>query len=126
MILDKRLIGWFLSRWRRPVVTSERSVQVPRSERASDLHHVKRETVGKNSPGEQEVSVCPGSGPHARRQSSAVSDPASARNENRRRILESELQNEPANYSPTPGRSSPSMERNSRRDERNYARVLDD
>jgi hypothetical protein len=48
----------------------------------------------------------------------------SARNENRRRILESELQNE-QQLPPTPGRSSPSRKEFADGDERNYARVLD-
>src|SRR3989475_3907328 len=96
MALNKRLIGWVFLALATPCGHAQSEVyKCPDASGRPTYTNVKRDTVGKNCTlVSKEVSVVPAQVPTRGVQSSAVSDPASARNENRRRILESELQNE--------------------------------
>ena len=96
MVLNKRLIGWFfLALAARCGHAQSEVYKCPDASGRPTYTNVKRDTVGKNCTlVSKEVSVVPAQVPTRGVQSSAVSDPASARSENRRRILESELQNE--------------------------------
>lgn len=86
--------------------------------------NVKRDTVGKNCTLViKEVSVVPSQAPRAE-QPSGVRTSVATRNENRRRILESELQNEEQLLT---GAKEKLAEQEGIRtgDERNYARLLE-
>ncbi|MGB7540419.1 MAG: DUF4124 domain-containing protein [Burkholderiales bacterium] len=84
--------------------------------------NVKRDTVGKNCTlVSREVSVVPSSPVRADRSSSGSESPA-ARNENRRKILESELQNEEQLLADARQKLA-EQEGIRSGDERNYARV---
>src|SRR5262245_50019642 len=83
--------------------------------------NVKRDTVGKNCTlVSKEVTVVPAQVPGARGQSSTTVD----RNQNRRKILESELQNEQQLLSDARQKLA-EQEGIRDGDERNYARVLE-
>jgi hypothetical protein len=72
----------------------------------------------------KEVSVVPAQVPGRASQSPSASDTASARSENRRKILESELQNEQQLLSDARQKLA-EQEGIREGDERNYARVLE-
>src|SRR6266496_4715723 len=95
MALNKRLIGWVFLALAAPCGHAQSEVyKCPDASGRPTYTNVKRDTVGKNCTlVSKEVSVVPAQVPARALQSSAVSDPASVRNENRRRILESELRN---------------------------------
>src|SRR5438046_9010820 len=88
MALNKRLIGWFFLALAAPCGHAQSEVyKCPDASGRPTYTNVKRDTVGKNCTlVSKEVSVVPAQVPTRGMQSSAVSDPASARNENRRRI----------------------------------------
>ena len=126
MALNKRLIGWVFLALAAPCGHAQSEVyKCPDASGRPTYTNVKRDTVGKNCTlVSKEVSVVPAQVPARAVQSSAVSDTASARNENRRKILESELQNEQQLLSDAQQKLA---EQEGIRDggERNYARVLD-
>jgi hypothetical protein len=126
MALNKRLIGWVFLALAAPCGHAQSEVyKCPDASGRPTYTNVKRDTVGKKCTlVSKEVSVVPAQVPARAAQSSAVSDPASARNENRRRILESEFQNEQQLLS---GARQKLAEQEGIRDgdERNYARVLE-
>ncbi len=126
MALNKRLIGWVFLALAAPCGHAQSEVyKCPDASGRPTYTNVKRDTVGKNCTlVSKEVSVVPAQVPARALQSSAVSDPASVRNENRRRILESELRNEQQLLSDARQKL---VEQEGVRDgdERNYARVLE-
>ena len=126
MALNKRLIGWVFLALTGPCGHAQGEVyKCPDASGRPTYTNVKRDTVGKNCTlVSKEVSVVPAQVPARAVQSSAISDAASARNENRRKILESELQNEQQLLSDAQQKLA---EQEGIRDggERNYARVLD-
>ncbi|HKC53582.1 MAG TPA: DUF4124 domain-containing protein [Burkholderiales bacterium] len=126
MALNKRLIGWVFLALAAPCGHAQSEVyKCPDASGRPTYTNVKRDTVGKNCTlVSKEVSVVPAQVPARAVQSSAISDAASARNENRRKILESELQNEQQLLSDAQQKLA---EQEGIRDggERNYARVLD-
>jgi hypothetical protein len=126
MALNKRLIGCVFLALAGPSGHAQSEVyKCPDASGRPTYTNVKRDTVGKNCTlVSKEVSVVPARVPTRGVQSSAVSEPASARNENRRRILESELQNEQQLLSDARQKL---IEQEGIRDgdERNYARVLE-
>jgi hypothetical protein len=85
--------------------------------------NVKRDTVGKNCTlVSKEVSVVPAQAPTRATPSSASSSTSATRNENRRKILESELQNEHQLLADAKQRLA-EEEGIRTGDERNYAKV---
>ena len=126
MALNKQLIGWVFLALAAPCGHAQSEVyKCPDASGRPTYTNVKRDTVGKNCTlVSKEVSVVPAQVPARAVQSSAVSDTASARNENRRKILESELQNEQQLLSDAQQKLA---EQEGIRDggERNYARVLE-
>jgi len=126
MALNKRLIGCVFFALAAPSGHAQSEVyKCPDASGRPTYTNVKRDTVGKNCTlVSKEVSVVPARVPTRGVQSSAVSEPASARNENHRRILESELQNEQQLLSDARQKLT---EQEGIRDgeERNYARVLE-
>src|SRR2546425_261492 len=96
MAVNKRLIGWVFLALAAPCGHAQSEVyKCPDARGLPTNTNVKRDAVGKNCPVvSKDVSVAPAQVPPRGVQSSAVSDPISARNKNRRKILESELQNE--------------------------------
>jgi hypothetical protein len=126
MALDKRFIGWFFFALAAPWGHAQSEVyKCPDASGRPTYTNVKRDTVGKNCTlVSKEVSVVPAQVPTRAVQSSAVSNSASARNENRRRILESELQNEQQLLSDARQKLA-EQEGIRDGDERNYARVLE-
>src|SRR5256885_7304057 len=95
MALNKRLIGWVFLALAAPWGHAQSEVyKCPDASGRPTYTNVKRDTVGKNCTlVSKEVSVVPAQVPTRAVQSSAVTDSAWARSENRRRILQSELQN---------------------------------
>jgi len=126
MALNKRLIGWVFLALAAPCGHAQSEVyKCPDASGRPTYTNVKRDTVGKNCTlVSKEVSVVPAQVPGRAVQSSAASDSASARNENRRRILESELQNEQQLLSDAQQKLA-EQEGIRDGDERNYARVLE-
>ena len=126
MALNKRLIGCVFFALAAPSGHAQSEVyKCPDASGRPTYTNVKRDTVGKNCTlVSKEVSVVPARVPTRGVQSSAVSEPASARNENRRRILESELQNEQQLLSDARQKLA-EQEGIRDGDERNYARVLE-
>jgi len=126
MAPNKHLIGWVFLALAAPCGHAQSEVyKCPDASGRPTYTNVKRDTVGKNCTlVSKEVSVVPAQVPARAVQSSAVSDAASARNENRRKILESELQNEQQLLSDAQQKLA---EQEGIRDggERNYARVLE-
>src|SRR5437773_9210528 len=94
MALNKRLIGWVFLALVTPWGRAQSEVyKCPDASGRPTYTNVKRDTVGKNCTlVSKEVSVVPAQVPTRGMQSSAVSDPASARNENRSEEHTSELQ----------------------------------
>lgn len=126
MALNKRLIGCVFFALAAPSGHAQSEVyKCPDASGRPTYTNVKRDTVGKNCTlVSKEVSVVPARVPTRGVQSSAVSEPASARSENRRRILESELQNEQQLLSDARQKLT-EQEGTRDGDERNYARVLE-
>ena len=126
MALNKRLIGCVFFALAAPSGHAQSEVyKCPDASGRPTYTNVKRDTVGKNCTlVSKEVSVVPARVPTRGVLSSAVSEPASARNENRRRILESELQNEQQLLSDARQKLA-EQEGIRDGDERNYARVLE-
>jgi len=126
MALNKRLIGWVFLAMAAPCGHAQSEVyKCPDASGRPTYTNVKRDTVGKNCTlVSKEVSVVPAQVPARAVQSSASSDSASARSENRRRILESELLNEQQLLSDARQKLA-EQEGIRDGDERNYARVLD-
>jgi len=124
MALNKGLIGWVFLALAAPCGPAQSEVyKCPDASGRPTYTNVKRDTVGKKCTlVSKEVSVVPAQVPARAAQSSAVSDPASARNENRRRILESEFQNEQQLLSDARQKLA-EQEGIRDGDERNYARV---
>ncbi len=126
MVLSKRLIGWIFLALVAPCGHAQSEVyKCPDASGRPTYTNVKRDTVGKNCTlVSKEVSVVPAQLPARASQSPAGSDTASARSENRRRILESELQNEQQLLSDAREKLA-EQEGIREGDERNYARVLE-
>ena len=126
MALNKRLIGWAFFALAAPCGHAQSEVyKCPDASGRPTYTNVKRDTVGKNCTlVSKEVSVVPAQIPTRGAQSSAATESASARNENRRRILESELQNE--QHLLSDARQKLTEQEGIRDgDERNYARTLE-
>jgi septal ring factor EnvC (AmiA/AmiB activator) len=96
MALDRRLIGWVFVSLAAPLGHAQSEVyKCPDASGRPTYTNVKRDTVGKNCTlVSKEVSVVPAQAPARATPSSASSSTSATRNENRRKILESELQNE--------------------------------
>jgi hypothetical protein len=126
MALNKRLIGWVFLALATPCGHAQSEVyKCPDASGRPTYTNVKRDTVGKNCTlVSKEVSVVPAQVPARAMQSPAGSETAMARSENRRRILESELQNERQLLSDARQKLT-EQEGIRDGDERNYARVLE-
>ena len=121
MAPSKTLLGWAFLALAAPCGHAQSEVyKCPDASGRPTYTNVKRDTVGKNCTlVSKEVQVVP-SVPAAREKSSAAVD----RNENRRKILQSELQNEQQLL--TDARQKLAEQESVRDgDERNYARVLE-
>ncbi len=126
MALDKRLIGWVFLALAAPFGHAQSEVyKCPDASGRPTYTNVKRDTVGKNCTlVSKEVSVVPAQTPMRASESSRAAPTPAARNENRRRILESELQNEQQLL--TDAKQKLAEQEGVRNgDERNYARVLE-
>ena len=125
MATGKRLIGWVFIAVAAPFGHAQSEVyKCPDTSGRPTYTNVKRATLGKNCTlVSKEVSVVPAQAPARAMQSSAQGS-ATARNENRRKIIESELQNEEQLLS---GARQKLAEQEGIRngDERNYARALE-
>jgi hypothetical protein len=126
MAPDKRLIGLVFLALTAPCGHAQSEVyKCPDASGRPTYTNVKRDTVGKNcTMVSKEVSVVPSQVPARAMQSPAGSENAAARSENRRRILESELQNEQQLLSDARQKLA-EQEGIREGDERNYARVLE-
>jgi|SRR6476660_5932778 len=126
MVPDKHLIGLVFLALAAPCGHAQSEVyKCPDASGRPTYTNVKRDTVGKNCTlVSKEVSVVPSQVPARAMQSPVGSETAVARSENRRRILESELQNEQQLLSDARQKLA---EQEGARDgnERNYARVLE-
>jgi hypothetical protein len=122
MALNKQLIGWIFLALAAPCGHAQSEVyKCPDASGRPTYTNVKRDTVGKNCTlVSKEVSVVPAQVPARASQS----DSPSARSENRRKILESELQNEQQLLSDARQKLA-EQEGIREGDERNYARVLE-
>lgn len=96
MRLDTRLISWVVVSLAAPLGHAQGEVyKCPDASGRPTYTNVKRDTVGKNCTlVSKEVSVVPAQAPARAMPSSARSNTGVTRSENRRRILESELENE--------------------------------
>jgi septal ring factor EnvC (AmiA/AmiB activator) len=96
MRLDTRLIGWVVVSLAAPLGHAQGGVyKCPDASGRPTYTNVKRDTVGKNCTlVSKEVTVVPAQAPARAMPSSAPSNASAARSDNRRRILESELENE--------------------------------
>jgi septal ring factor EnvC (AmiA/AmiB activator) len=124
MALDKRLIGWVFLALAAPFGHAQSEVyKCPDASGRPTYTNVKRDTVGKNCTlVSKEVSVVPVQTPMRASESSRAAPTPAARSENRRRILESELQNEQQLL--TDAKQKLAEQEGVRNgDERNYARV---
>jgi len=124
MALDRRLIGWVFVSLATPLGHAQSEVyKCPDASGRPTYTNVKRDTVGKNCTlVAKEVSVVPAQAPTRATPSSASSSTSATRNENRRKILESELQNE--HQLLADARQKLAEQEGTRSgDERNYARV---
>ncbi len=120
MAQSKTLLGWVLLALAAPCGHAQGEVyKCPDASGRPTYTNVKRDTVGKSCTlVSKEVQVVPAQIPSARDKSSATVD----RNNNRRKILESELQNEQQLLSDAQQRLT-EQEGIRQGDERNYARV---
>jgi hypothetical protein len=124
MVLDMRLVGWVFISLAVPLGHAQGEVyKCPDASGRPTYTNVKRDTVGKNCTlVSKEVSVVPAQAPTRATPSSASSSTSATRNENRRKILESELQNE--HQLLADARQRLAEEEGIRTgDERNYAKV---
>ena len=125
MAPSKHIIGWVFLSLAGPAEYAHSEVyKCPDASGRPTYTNVKRDTVGKKCTLViKEVSVVPAQVPPRVGQTTSP-NAASTRNENRRRILESELQNEQQLLS---GAKEKLTEQEGIRsgDERNYARVLE-
>ena len=126
MATGKRFIGWIFIALAAPFGYAQGEVyKCPDASGRPTYTNVKRDTVGKNCTlVSKEVSVVPAQAPARAMQSSAVPGTATTRNENRRKILESELQNEEQLLSDARQKLT-EQEGTRGGEERNYARVLE-
>jgi hypothetical protein len=126
MATDRHLIGWIFVALAAPSGYAQGEVyKCPDASGRPTYTNVKRDTVGKNCTlVSKEVSVVPAQVPARAMQSSAVPGTATTRNENRRKILESELQNEEQLLSDARQKLT-EQEGTRGGEERNYARVLE-
>ena len=125
MALDRRLIGWVFVSLAAPLGHAQSEVyKCPDASGRPTYTNVKRDTVGKNCTlVSKEVSVVPAQAPTRAMPSSGSSSNTSAtRNESRRKILESELENEHQLLADARQRLA-EQEGTRASDERNYARV---
>jgi len=127
MALNRRLMGWVFLALVAPCGHAQSEIyKCPDGAGRSTYTNVKRDTVGKNCTlVTREVSVVPAQAPvPARFLSPGDRSGSASRNEGRRRILESELQNEQQLL--TDSKQKLAEQENIRNgDERNYARVLE-
>jgi hypothetical protein len=126
MALNKQLMGWAFLALAAPCGHAQSEIyKCPDGGGRSTYTNVKRDTVGKNCTlVTKEVSVVPSQAPAPARFASPGASSAVSRNEGRRRILESELQNEQQLL--TDSRQKLAEQEGVRNgDERNYARVLE-
>jgi pyruvate/2-oxoglutarate dehydrogenase complex dihydrolipoamide acyltransferase (E2) component len=124
MVTDMRLVGWVFISLAVPLGHAQGEVyKCPDATGRPTYTNVKRDTVGKNCTlVSKEVSVVPAQAPTRATPSSASSSTSATRNENRRKILESELQNE--HQLLADARQRLAEEEGIRTgDERNYAKV---
>ena len=124
MVLDMRLVGWVFILLAVPVGYAQGEVYKCADASGRPTYtNVKRDTVGKNCTlVSKEVSVVPAQAPTRATPSSASSSASATRNENRRKILESELQNE--HQLLADARQKLTEQEGTRAgDERNYAKV---
>jgi len=123
MASSKRLMGLLFLALAAPAGHAQSEIyKCPDGSGRPTYTNVKRDTVGKNCTlVSREVSVVPSSPARGERSSSGAASPA-ARNDGRRQILESELQNEEQQLA---GARQKLAEQEGIRggDERNYARV---
>ena len=126
MAPDKHLIGLVFLALAAPCGHAQSEVyKCPDASGRPTYTNVKRDTVGKNCTlVSKEVSVVPSQVPARAMQSPGGSESAAARSENRRKILESELQNEQQLLSDARQKLA-EQEGIRDGDERNYARVLE-
>ncbi|TMG76319.1 MAG: DUF4124 domain-containing protein [Betaproteobacteria bacterium] len=126
MATGKRLIGWVFIAVAAPFGHAQSEVyKCPDTSGRPTYTNVKRATLGKNCTlVSKEVSVVPAQAPARAMQSSAAPGAATARNENRRKILESELQNEQQLLSDARQKLA-EQEGIRNGDERNYSRALE-
>jgi len=122
----KHLIGWIFIVLAAPFGRAQGEVyKCPDTSGRPTYTNVKRDTVGKNCTlVSKEVSVVPAQAPARAMQSSTGPGTAAARNENRRKVLESELQNEQQLLSDARQKLA-EQEGIRNGDERNYARALE-
>jgi hypothetical protein len=125
MAPDKHLIGLVFLALVAPCGHAQSEVyKCPDASGRPTYTNVKRDTVGKNCTlVSKEVSVVPSQAP-ARAMQAPVGSETVARSENRRKILESELQNEQQLLSDARQKLT-EQEGVREGDERNYARVLE-
>lgn len=124
MALDRRLIAWVFVSLAVPLSHARGEVyKCPDASGRPTYTNVKRDTVGKNCTLViKEVSVVPAQVPTRATPSSTSSSTSATRDENRRKILESELQNE--HQLLTDARQKLTEQEGTRSgDERNYAKV---
>ena len=127
MATGKHLIGWiFIVLAAAPFGQARGEVyKCPDTSGRPTYTNVKRDTVGKNCTlVSKEVSVVPAQTPARAMQSSTGPGTTAARNENRRKVLESELQNEQQLLSDARQKLA-EQEGIRNGDERNYARALE-
>jgi hypothetical protein len=126
MATGRHLIGWIFIALAAPFGYAQGEVyKCPDASGRPTYTNVKRDTVGKNCTlVSKEVSVVPAQAPARAIQSSAAPGTATTRNENRRKILESELQNEQELLSDARQKLT-EQEGTRGGEERNYARVLE-
>ncbi len=123
MALDRQLIGWVFV-LAVPLGHAQGEVyKCPDASGRPTYTNVKRDTVGKNCTlVSKEVSVVPAQAPARATPTSASPNTSATRNENRRKILESELENE--HQLLTDARQKLAEQEGIRvGDERNYAKV---
>jgi hypothetical protein len=120
MAQSKTLLGWVFLALAAPYGHAQSEVyKCPDASGRPTYTNVKRDTIGKTCTlVSKEVQVVPSQAPSARDKSSAMVD----RNTNRRKILESELQNERQLLSDAQQKLT-EQEGIRQGDERNYARV---
>jgi hypothetical protein len=120
MVRSRKLLGWAFLALAAPFGHAQSEVyKCPDASGRPTYTNVKRDTVGKNcTVVSKEVQVVPSQVPSSAPKSSAIVD----RNQNRRKILESELQNEQQLLSDAQQKLT-EQEGIRNGDERNYARV---